>query len=302
MTDIGLIGCGRWGANILRDLVALGARVHVARLGTEHDGRIEGAASLCRESAELPPVEGYVVATPASSHAEIIEGLLASGRPIFVEKPMTSSLSDARHLVAIAGERIFVMDKWRYHAGIERLRCEIEAGAIGRPLAIRLFRWSVGDTQADVSPIWTLAPHDLSIILHLLGEIPPIGYAHPLLATKPTLGFVAGLAGESGPAVTLDVGVLGGGHHRRITVIGSDGLLELGGRDAGQLTRWDGAPGSPRSPGVVVPFTANMPLEAELRTFLAYIAGSGPPPLSPARDGLRVVERLVQLERLVEAG
>jgi predicted dehydrogenase len=122
--SIGLIGCGRWGRTILRDLIALDARVHVAAASEmSRRAAIEaGAAGASPDIAGFPKdIDGYVVATPTSTHAEVIEQLLPSGKPVFVEKPMTNDVAAARSLIERAGERIFVMDKWRYHPGVEAL-------------------------------------------------------------------------------------------------------------------------------------------------------------------------------------
>ena len=298
--DIGLIGCGRWGRNILRDLVALGAHVHVLHRGDRPaDPSLAAAARVSTDLAALPPVDGFVVATPTATHAEVIERLLPSERPIFVEKPLCSSLEQATRLVAAAPERIFVMDKWRHHTGIENLRAHLAAGLIGNPLHIRLIRWSIGHDYADVGPLWILAPHDLSIILHLFGSIPPLEYAHPHVAGHPELGFTAGLGGNSGISALLDVGILSAEHFRRLTITGTEGLLEMHGGYADRLIWSKAKPGTPRPEIVELPFTPNMPLLAELEAFLLFVRGDGPPLASSARDGLAIVERLTDINERI---
>src|SRR5205814_1063916 len=121
---IGLIGCGRWGRHILRDLLILGCDVTVVS-GSEagrQDARDGGATEIVASVEYLPPVSGLVVATPTSTHAEVIESLLELNVPIFTEKPMTADRESAFRLARQAPNRLFVMDKWRYHAGIEMLR------------------------------------------------------------------------------------------------------------------------------------------------------------------------------------
>jgi predicted dehydrogenase len=118
------------------------------------------------------PVDGFIVATPTSTHAVVIEDLLGSGRPIFVEKPLADSADAARRLVAVAGERIFVMDKWRYHPGVEALRDHARSGALGEIRAVRTWRVGWGTSHRDVDPVWTLLPHDLAIAHEILGVLP----------------------------------------------------------------------------------------------------------------------------------
>src|SRR5215470_677051 len=112
---VGLIGCGRWGRNILRDLRTCGAETLVVT--PSEDDRVAalagGAASVCADLGELPAVSGYVVATPSTTHAEIVERLLPAGRPIFVEKPMTTTMESAARLARLGGDRLYVMHKWR---------------------------------------------------------------------------------------------------------------------------------------------------------------------------------------------
>ena len=294
--DIGLIGCGRWGRNILRDLVALGARVHVVRLNEgPSEQPLAGAASLSTDIATLPPVDGYVVATPTSTHADVIDRLLPGGRPIFVEKPLSASLDHARRIAAAAPDRLFVMDKWRHHSGIESLRSHLADGLIGTPLHIRLMAWSVGQNHDDVGPQWILAPHDLSIIIHLLGALPPLYYAYPHIAGRPELGFIAGLGGNGGISALLDIGTLSAAHFRRLTITGTAGLLEMHGGYADRIVWSKAAPGTPRPEIVELPFAPNMPLYAELEKFLIFLRGDGPPPHSSAQDGLATVERLTEI-------
>src|SRR4051794_36592326 len=114
---IGLVGCGRWGRNILRDMTALGAETHVVDIAQDAaDQALQaGAATAGTHVEALPPdCAGFVVATPSVTHAAVIESLLARGKPVFVEKPFTSNVEDARRICAAAGDRVFVMDKWRY--------------------------------------------------------------------------------------------------------------------------------------------------------------------------------------------
>ena len=144
------------GAHDLRDLIALDARVCVAAPSeaTRQDALDAGAVCVSPDIAALPKdVDGYVVATPTASHAAVIEELLASGKPSFVEKPMTNDVAAARRLVERAGERIFVMDKWRYHPGVEALAHAARSGELGEILAIRSYRLGWSNPHKDVDAL-----------------------------------------------------------------------------------------------------------------------------------------------------
>jgi len=120
---IGLVGCGRWGKNILRDLCALGCEVAVVACSAESraNAGAGGAASIVGSIGELPEVAGVVVATPISTHAAVAEEALGLGVPVFVEKPLADDPLAAERLATAAAGRLFVMDKWRYHPGVELL-------------------------------------------------------------------------------------------------------------------------------------------------------------------------------------
>jgi predicted dehydrogenase len=174
MKQIGLIGCGAWGAHILRDLQSCGAVVHVAdpsESARRHANTL-GAKSIVEDVSQLPQCDGYIIAAPTALHAGLIEALLDSGRPIFTEKPMTGDVASAQRIADAGKDRVYVMQKWRYHPGIERMRQELAGGRIGDILAIHLQRSGWGRSQRDINAIWTLMPHDLSIVLHWLGGIP----------------------------------------------------------------------------------------------------------------------------------
>jgi predicted dehydrogenase len=292
--DVALIGCGRWGANILRDLRSLGARVHIV------DTAPKAGEEVHPTTGTLPGVDAYIIATPSSSHAEIIESLLGTGLPIFVEKPMTTSVEKAQHLAAQAPGRLFVMDKWRYHNGIETLHREIDAGTIGEVAAIRLVRWSQVHAYDDVGPLWILAPHDLSIILHLFGAIPPVKNVEVVMPERPDLGLVATLEGAHAPKAIIDVGTLAGSAERRITIMGSEGLLELHGADATHLTYRGADLGQSSPESREIAYAPNKPLHDELNAFLHFLRG-GPPPMSSAADGLLIVERVAEIESMASA-
>src|SRR6266550_8490738 len=105
--DVGLVGCGRWGANILRDLRSLGCSVPVvarsrASVARARDG---GASAVVGDVSELSDVDGIVVATTTSSHAEVVEAVLDHGVPVFVENPLCTDADRAVRLSELGGDR-----------------------------------------------------------------------------------------------------------------------------------------------------------------------------------------------------
>jgi predicted dehydrogenase len=296
-TRIGLIGCGRWGRLILRDLLKLGAEVEVAS-ATEATAAFARSAGARWAGTTLPDpdrLDAWVVATPTITHAAMLERIVGTGKPIFVEKPMTADVASARRLAQAAPDRLFIMDKWRHHPGIEAMRREVAAGALGRVAAIRASRWQWSSPHLDVSPLWILTPHDLAITLHILGRLPPVAQAFAVVAGRPELGTTAVLKDDD-VQVILESGIIETGHRRRCLVVGERGTLELtDAYDEGLRVR-RGAPGDAAAVEGFLPISGEMPLEAELRVFLAHVRGEGPPPHSSARDGLLIVERLAEID------
>lgn len=293
---ISLIGCGRWGRLILRDLLNLGAEVDVT-CRTEATAAFARSVGARHAGAALPDpqaIDAYVVATPAATHAAVLETIVGHDKPIFVEKPMTTDAASARRLAEQASGRLFVMDKWRHHPGIETMRREVAAGALGQVSAIRASRWQWSSPHQDVTPLWVLTPHDLAITLHLLGRLPPLEQAFAVVPGRPDLGFIAVLRDEV--QVIVEAGVVETGHRRRCLVVGDRATLELTDAYDEGLRMRRGAPGAADAVESLLPIPADMPLEAELRAFLAHIQGGGPPPDSSARDGALVVQRLAEIE------
>jgi predicted dehydrogenase len=298
---IGLIGCGRWGRNILRDLRLCGAEIQVASPSADDRAAAlaAGASNACADLDELPPVNGYVVATPSATHAAVIERLLPSGRPIFVEKPMTVTVESAARLVRVGSDRLYVMQKWRYHPAIERIRQEIASGWLGHLRAIRIQRWGWGNPHGDVNALWILLPHDLSIVMHWLGHLPPL---HSVSRTVPgpiDAGLIARL-GDGDPLVTIDTSTAAPQHRRSFLVIGSAGSVELPDADHKEILVRRGSPGAANAARETIPVDQEMPLLLEIRAFLNHLSG-GPPPMSSAREGLIIVERTAEIEAAANA-
>jgi predicted dehydrogenase len=292
---VGLVGHGRWGRNIRRDLCALGAEVHVAVPGeqSQQEALDGGAVAVYSSADQLPDLDGYVVATPTVTHATVVEALLPRQRPIFVEKPLTADLGVARSLVERAGGRIFVMHKWRYHPGIEELARIARSGQLGEIRSVNTYRLGWGNPHEDVDAIWVLAPHDLSIALEILGHLPPALSAFISGAGAPGSDLLGVLQDEQldGPQVRIEVSANHPAPRRSVVVAGTRGSAQLA--DSYDDLVLVATESGTRSVGV----SNEMPLLLELRAFLDHLAG-GPGPRSSAGDALVVLERIQSLRTL----
>ena len=144
---VGLVGCGRWGRFVLRDLVALGGEVTVAvRSADSRAAALEGGAASVVESADdLTGVEGIVVATPTQTHADVVERALEHGVPVFVEKPAHRRRRVGRATRAGRARSPVRDGQWRYHPGIEHLAAVARDGELGRVVGLRT-HGSAGET------------------------------------------------------------------------------------------------------------------------------------------------------------
>jgi predicted dehydrogenase len=294
---IALVGCGRWGRHILRDLRALGCEVIVAdgQPSAREHARAAGAAHVVHAFADAPRVAGVVIATPAIDHAASVAEALDRGVPVFCEKPLAATAEVAAQLAELGGARLFVMDKWRYHPGIEALRDVARSGELGAVIGLHTTRIGRSAPQADVDAVWTLAPHDLSIALEILGAIPePRAAVAECLDGRPT-GLVA-LLGDQ-PWMVMDVAVDTRDVRREIRLTCERAVALLPHAYSDHVLVAHDLEGRDTTSAEKRPISTELPLLRELRAFLDHLAG-GPPPKSTAADGARVLATLTRLRQL----
>ena len=301
---IGLVGCGRWGRFILRDLLSLGASVSVVARGDDARLASEAGAQVVARLDDLPAVDGIVVATPTTTHADVIEALLPRGTPVYCEKPLCDDADRARRLAAAGRGRLFVMDKWRYHLGVLALADIARSGELGPAVGLRTVRVGFGHSHPDTDCIWTLLPHDVVIAREIFGRsLPPVA-AVADRAGRDIMGLTAMSAAQgganAGPWHIAEVGIRSPERRRTVTLLCRDGVATLEDAYADHLViianpPRDGAEAEPRA--TRRPLKVEMPLLAELSAFIGFLNG-GPPPKSPAEEAAETVATIVQLRRL----
>ncbi|MEM9300547.1 MAG: Gfo/Idh/MocA family oxidoreductase [Pseudomonadota bacterium] len=297
MKSVGLIGCGLWGQNILRDLLRLGCRVHVCDIEPERRAEAlqQGAETVTDRPQSLAPVDGFVISSPASTHLDIVAAIADARRPIYCEKPFATDSAAARRIAGPIAHRLFVMHVWRHHAGVQALRDIAGSGELGSVRMLRSLRANWTSPRRDVDPVWTLAPHDLSICLEVLGEIP-----RPRFATlerredgRPVgmLG-VLGDCATPGPECIIEVSTRYGERHREVRIHGTSGVAVLR-DDALEILR-----GNELQPAREARELDAMPaLLRELECFVKHLAG-GPAPASSVEETIAMIEALEALRAL----
>jgi predicted dehydrogenase len=284
--DVGLLGCGPWGQLILRDLLQLGARVHVWTPGDESAAaaRNGGAATVTQSLDLLPEVDGLVVATTTASHADVIDAVAHRGVPIFVEKPLCADAATARRLARELEGRLFVMDKWRYHNGVLALAGLAASGELGTVVGVTTTRIGWATNHPDVDAAWILLPHDLSIALEIFGDVSPVTSVVGHVDNDGMVREMRGVCAKgSGPWHAFHVADRSPIERREVTVSGTEASATMTGGYADRiLVR--GAMGARD-----VAFASNMPLLDELAAFVEHLRG-GPAVRSSATEAARAVE------------
>jgi len=290
---IGLVGCGRWGEHILRDLRTLGADVTVVARSAASRQRAGqgGAAAIVPSIGDLPGVDGLVVAATTSAHAELIEEALDLSLPIFVEKPMCTDPGTADRLASSASERLFVMDKWRYHPGVIRIADLARRKELGKVRGLRTVRVAWGAAHDDSDTVWHLAPHDLSVALEILGEVPRPNHAVGHVQ-EGKVRVLHGLLSVDEIWHAVEVSERSPRNERRVELHCDDGvaILASGWDEHISLHRTDDTTERIETPG-------ELPLLAELRAFTEHLRG-GPAPRSSAAEGAAIVRAIADLRAL----
>jgi len=178
---IAVLGCGSWGANHLRvwhdiGCLRMACDVDQSRLETVR-ARYPGVETSTDSGDALAcsDVRAVVIAAPSPTHARLALGALEAGKDVLVEKPMALALADGKHLVEVARrlKRVLMVGHvMEYHPAIRKLHALVGDGALGRLQYLYSNRLNIGRIRADEDVMWSFAPHDIAIVLRLLGTMP----------------------------------------------------------------------------------------------------------------------------------
>jgi predicted dehydrogenase len=183
MIRIGVIGYGYWGPNVTRNLnEAPGARV--VAISDSDEGARRRAEQMfptarverdCKELLNAPDIDAIAIVTPVSSHFDLAKAALSNGKHIFIEKPFTASATQAEALIELAERQrlqIMVDHTFLFTGAVTKIKELIDDGVLGELYYFDSIRVNLGLFQKDVNVVWDLAPHDLSIMDHLINKEP----------------------------------------------------------------------------------------------------------------------------------
>lgn len=317
--QVAVIGCGAWGQNLVRcfaELGFLGAVVdHHAETAETLAVRYGSRALSFEQVLAEASIQAVAVATQPSTHHDLARRALLAGKHVFVEKPLALEIGHAEELVALArrlGRRLMVGHILQYHPAFSRLQSLIASGAIGRVLRLQANRMNLGAIRLEEDVLWCLGPHDVSIILALVGAEPSgvqgVGGFHLRNAIADTATLH--LTFPDGEQAQINLSWLNPFKEHRLTVIGTDGMIVL---DDG--APWDRklllyrhsvnvtehATATIRAEPLPVPVEASEPLKCECRHFIDCIV-QGRDPITDGDEGLRVMRVLARAGMTMNPG
>ena len=206
---VAVVGCGYWGPNLIRNFSTSPATevVTLCDLSPETLARAGRLCPSARPESDFravlsdPAVEAVAIATPVMTHAPLAAAALRAGKHVLIEKPMALSTREAEELVGLAerhGLTLMVDHTFIHSPAIRKIKDLLDAGEFGEIFYVDSVRINLGIFQNDVNVVWDLAPHDLSIVDHLLGRLPRCVTATGASHTRSGLEDVAYLSLDFG--------------------------------------------------------------------------------------------------------
>jgi len=229
---IGVIGCGEWGKNLVRVFSELGILYGVydidpiKRRSVQHVQSFESYKAML----ETKKVNAIVIATPVITHYEIAKQALLADKDVFVEKPLAMSYKHGKEIVELAKERnkiLMVGHIMLYHPAIVKLKSMINKGKLGRINYIYSNRLNLGKIRTEENILWSFAPHDISTILFLLGEMPNevAAYGGAYLKRELVDITITNLSFPSGTKAHIFVSWLHPYKEQKLVVVGSKAMV-----------------------------------------------------------------------------
>lgn len=312
---IAQVGCGYWGKNLLRNFAEIGALSAVV----DHDAALTAKAvndygvraATFDDVLADPSIQGIAIATPATTHATLAERALNAGKHVYVEKPMALKPAEAESLQLLAersGLTLMVGHLLQFHPVFQRLCALVDNGDLGDLLYIYSNRMSFGKIRTEENVLWSFAPHDISMVLSLVGGEEPVSvsaqgasFVTDGIADWSTLQMQFG----SGVRAHIQTSWLHPFKEQRLTVIGSKGMAVFEDSKADWDQRLalyrhsiDYSSGMPSPQPAAVEYIAvekREPLRDECSHFLDCIR-TGATPRTDGREGLRVLKVIDRAE------
>lgn len=306
---LGVVGCGYWGRNLVRNFYDLGALAGVcdtepSRLDEIRHKYSVAATSRLDDLLSRTEIQAVAIAAPAAQHFEIARKALLAGKDVFVEKPLALRVEEGEQLVELARHHsrvLMVGHLLHYHPAIIRLRKILREGELGKVEYISSSRLNLGKLRTEEDILWSFAPHDISAILYLLDEVPAkitaqgASYLNHSIAdvTLTIMSFASGVKAH------IFVSWLHPFKEQKLVIVGDRKMAVFDDtQDERKLVLYphridwvDRVPIARRAEGEVVPLERDEPLKLECQHFLECIA-SRQTPRTDGENGVRVLKIL----------
>lgn len=311
--QVAVLGCGHWGRNLVRNFGELDALAAVYDPDeAAADAMVNAHGAPSRSLAEIfddASIPAVAVAAPAAMHATLVRDALKAGKHVFVEKPLALDVTSGEELCALAetsGRILMVGHLLQYHPAFLALRGIVDGGELGRLQYLYSNRLNLGRFRQEENILWSFAPHDISMILALVGGEPDgvdaVGgmYLHAAIADVTTTH----LTFSGGQRAHIFVSWLHPVKEQRLVVVGDRGMAVFDDAEPWetklQLYRhhveWRrGMPEPFKAHAEPVSLEIAEPLRVECEHFLSCVS-TGATPRTDGREGLRVLRVLDRAE------
>ena len=313
-----VIGCGYWGKNLVRNFANLDGLGAVCDPNPETAQKFAdeyGVPAMTIEQVLASDIPSIAIAAPAELHFKIAHQALEAGKHVYVEKPLSLMVRDAEELCKLAERknlRLMVGHLLQYHPAFLKLKDMVLGGELGKVQYVYSNRLSLGKIRREENTLWSFAPHDISMILSLVGEEPDgvtatgSAYLHEVIADVTTthLTFPGGVRGH------IFVSWLHPFKEQKLVVVGSEGMAVFddtqGWESKVQFYAHkididaDNVPIPSKADVKNIKLVEDEPLKLECKHFLDCIQ-SGETPRTDGYEGLRVLKVLQAAQDALDA-
>lgn len=309
LPSVGVVGCGYWGKNLVRNFHELGSLAAVCdsnQASAQAMAKNFGVAATSDFESMLKGngVEAVVIAVPAAQHYALAKKALLADKDVFVEKPLALKFEEGEELVGLASQRgkiLMVGHLLHYHPAIETLHRMLHSGELGKIEYISSSRLNFGKLRTEEDILWSFAPHDIDAITHLLDEMPVQVFAqgasylnHPISdVTLSVLSFASGVKAH------IFVSWIHPYKEQKLVIVGDRQMAVFDDIEPQRKLvlyphriDWvDRQPVVRKAEGTVVPIDRTEPLKLECQHFLECVVERRSPK-TDGENGLRVLRIL----------
>ena len=316
--SVAVVGCGYWGKNLVRNFFTLGALSATCDPDQRRTGDLARnfPAPTYTDFDDLlnnADCQAVAIATPAAQHYELAAQALSAGKDVFVEKPLALSPREGEELIGLAREHnriLMVGHLLQYHPAVLALKRLVDSGELGKIQYIYSSRLNLGKVRSEENILWSFAPHDISVILLLLGESPTSVSAHGSSYIRPGIvdTTVSIFDFASGVRAHIFVNWLHPFKEQKLVVVADRKMAVFDDTEpekklvlySHRIDWVERLPIARKAEGEVVHLSAQEPLLEECRHFLDSVAKRSQP-RTDGEEGLRVLRVLEACEKSLKA-